>query len=313
MDRLPVLIVDAFADRPFTGNPAAIVPDAAGLTRQQMRLIADEFGMEAGFVLPAANGGDHRLLFLTPTAEATLSGHTTIATLVALVDRGVHKPDPDGLELTLETGAGNLRAVLYPGPGGATLVTLDLVPPRFGEPVPAGEVAAALGLPPSYVSFEEHRPQRVSCGFDTLVVPVTDRTAARGAFNDMEAIRRLADRLAVGGVAIFNTDTSAPDVDLFCRFFYPGIGVNEDVVSGTSLGAIAAYCLDKGIIPPQKRLRIVTEQGHLRGRPNRAEVHVDMEGRRVTRIRLTASGVVVMRGEFELERERERQGRRART
>lgn len=305
MDRLPVLIVDAFADRPFSGNPAAIFPEADGLSRDEMREIADELQMEAGFVLPASSpDADLALRFLTPTGEASLSGHVTVAAFVALVDRGDYAPQEEELELVLETAAGPLRVVLEPGSDGAPQVTFDLVPPRFGEPVPAAEVAAALGLPPAYVSYEEHRPQRVSCGFDTLVVPISDRTAARGAFTDMEAIRQLADRLAVNGFACFSTETSSPEVDLFCRFFYPGAGIDEDVVSGTSLGAIAAYCLDKGIIPAQKRLKIVSEQGHARGRPNRAEIHVDMEGPRVTRIRLTATGVVVMRGELEFERSR---------
>ena len=71
-------------------------------------------------------------------------------------------------------------------------------------------------------------------------------------------------------------------------------------MSATSLGAIAAYCLDKGVIPRGPRVRIVSEQGHALGRPNRAEVLVQMEGPCVTRVSLTATGTVVLRGEFEL-------------
>jgi PhzF family phenazine biosynthesis protein len=299
MIRIPIDIIDAFAERPFTGNPAAIIPEAADLTPETMLQIAEELGMEAGFVLPPSRtDADVRLRFFTPNREATLSGHVIVAAFTSLVDRGLFEPTFDGLMLHQETGSGIWPVILTSDPDGATQVTFDLPPPRFGEPVPAGEVATALDLSPTVVRYEDHRPQRISCGFDSLVVPINDRTAIRGSFTDMEAIRKLADRLGVGGIACFCTETSSPEVDLFCRFFYPSVGKDEDIVSGTSLGAIAAYCLDKGILLRGSRVRLVSEQGHALGRPNRAVVEVHMEGPCVTRVQLTARGTVVMRGEL---------------
>ncbi len=304
MATIPVDIVDAFAERPFTGNPAAIVPDASGLSLQDMLRITDELQMEAGFVFPPGTPeADIRLRFFTPLREAMLSGHVIVAAFVSLADRGLFQPTKVGTKLRYETGVGLLPVVLTAAEGGRTWVTFDLPPPRFGEPVPASEVAAALNLPPGILKLREHRPQRVSCGSDVLVVPITDYHAARGAFTDKEAIRRLADQRGVGGLACFCPDTSSPDADLFCRFFYPSDGTDEDVVSGTSLGAIAAYCLDKGLLPRADHVSITTEQGHALGRPNRAVVEVYMSGLCVTRIRLTATGAVVMRGEFQIQEE----------
>jgi trans-2,3-dihydro-3-hydroxyanthranilate isomerase len=301
MNRIPIDIVDAFADRPFTGNPAAIIPDASALTEAVMAQVAEELGMEAGFVLPPTDAdADVRLRFFTPNREAMLSGHVIAAAFVALADRGQFRPTREGLELRQETGSGIWPVILTADKDGSTRVTFDLPPPRFGEPVPANEVAAALGLPPAILRFEEHRPQRVSCGFDSLVVPITDRTAIRGAFTDMAAIRQLADRLGVGGVACFCTETSSPQVDLFCRFFYPSVGKDEDVVSGTALGAIAAFCLDKGVLVRKPRVQIVSEQGHALGRPNRAVMDVHLDGPCVTRLQLTAKGALVLRGELRL-------------
>ena len=54
---VPVHIVDAFADTPFCGNPAAIIPNAASLTEVEMLQITDELSMEAGFVLPPGTPG----------------------------------------------------------------------------------------------------------------------------------------------------------------------------------------------------------------------------------------------------------------
>jgi PhzF family phenazine biosynthesis protein len=301
MATVPVDIVDAFADRPFTGNPAAIIPDAAGLSLQDMLQITDELQMEAGFVLPPAiPDADVRLRFFTPRREAMLSGHVIVAAFISLADRGLFQATRGGTQLQHETGVGLLPVLLTAADDGSTQVTFDLPPPRFGEPVLASEVATALGLPSAYVKFQEYCPQRVSCGSDVLVVPITDRNAARGAFEDKESIRRLTDQRGVGGLACFCPETSSDDVDLFCRFFYPSDGTDEDVVSGTSLGAIAAFCLDKGVLPRGDRVRIVTEQGHALGRPNRAEVDVHMTGPCVTRISLTATGAVVMRGEFKI-------------
>lgn len=302
MTRVPVDIVDAFAERPFTGNPAAIVPEAGGLTDDAMLRITDELRMEAGFVLPPTEAGaDLRLRFFTPRREAMLSGHVLAAALVSLADRGRWRIGPESLSLRVQTGRGVLPASVRAAGRGVVGVTFDLPLPRFGEPVTVDEAAAALGLPPAAVGLGDHGPQRVSCGFDILVVPLSDRTAARGRIEDMGPIRRLTDRLGVGGIACFSPDTSSPGVDLFCRFFFPSEGTDEDVVSGTSLGAVASYCLENGIVPRASRARIVSEQGHMLGRPNRAVVEAHSEGRRITRIMLTATGAIVLRGEFNVE------------
>ena len=72
---VPFHIVDAFADRPFTGNPAAIIPNAASLTEAEMLQITDELSMEAGFVLPPEDPeADIRLRFFTQRREAILRG-----------------------------------------------------------------------------------------------------------------------------------------------------------------------------------------------------------------------------------------------
>jgi len=301
MALVAVDIVDAFAERPCAGNPAAVVPEARGLSETDMMRLADELRMEAGFVLPPSSGeADLRLRFFTPRREAMLSGHVLVAALVALADRGAWPATGSARSLRVETGHGILPVTLETGGGAAARVTFDLPPPRFGEPVAAAEAATALGLPAAAVGLGDNLPQRVSCGFDVLVVPLAERTAALALVEDMGPIRRLADRLGVGGIATFCPEVTAPGVDLLCRFFYPSEGTNEDVVSGTSLGAVACYCTERGIVPRAPRVRIVSEQGHILGRPNRAAVELVLEGRRIARVTLTASGVVVLRGEIRL-------------
>jgi len=300
---IPFHIVDAFADHPFTGNPAAIIPNASSLTETEMLQITDELSMEAGFVLPPASpGADVRLRFFTKRREAILSGHVVIAAFASMADRGFYKPTADGLRLRVETGAGVLPVTLTTGHDGNTRVTLELPEPRFGEPVPTAEVAKALGLPVECLQIGDHGPQRVSCGFDQIVVPVCDRTSIRGAFREIEAIGELTDRRGVGGITLFCPETFSHEADFHCRFFHPRVGADEDVVSGTALGAVAAYLVDRRLVPAQNRVRIVTEQGHSLGRPTRAELTVVLVNGVIRTVELAATGSVVMRGSFHFNR-----------
>ncbi len=300
---IPFHIVDAFADHPFTGNPAAIIPNAASLTEAEMLQITDELSMEAGFVLPPETpGADVRLRFFTRRREANLSGHVVVAAFASMADRGFYKPSPEGTPIRVETGAGTLLVTLTVGPDGETVITLELPAPRFGEPVPAEEVGAALGIPASELRIGDHLPQRVSCGFDQIIVPVSDRDAIRGAIRDMEAIGELTDRRGVGGLTLFCPETFSHQADFHCRFFHPRVGGNEDVASGTSLGAAAAYIVDRRLVPPADRVRIITEQGHSLGRPNMAALTVIAPGGSVRSVELSTTGAVVMRGSFHFNR-----------
>lgn len=300
---IPLHIVDAFAERPFTGNPAAIIPNAASLSEAEMLQITDELSMEAGFVLPPnTTDADLRLRFFTKRREANLSGHVVIAAFASMADRGFYKPRPDGLEVRLETGAGILPVTLISGTDGRTRIKLRLPGPRFGEPVPAREVAVALGLPEEFLRIGDHGPQRVSCGFDQIIVPVNDRNAMRGVFRDMESIGELTDRRGVGGLTLISPDTYGSEADFHCRFFHPRVGADEDVASGTSLGAAAAFIVDRGLVPVTDLVSVVTEQGHSLGRPTQAVIDVHTSDGRIEAVDLVATGAVVMRGSFHFNR-----------
>ena len=120
---IPLHIVDAFADRPFAGNPAAIVPNAAGLDDDEMMRISEELGLEVGFVLPPEErGADVRVRFFIDRAEDTLSGHVLLAAFVSMADRGIFRPTPAGRLLHVETLAGVLQVRLTGELGGPTRV-----------------------------------------------------------------------------------------------------------------------------------------------------------------------------------------------
>jgi trans-2,3-dihydro-3-hydroxyanthranilate isomerase len=303
MASIPLHIVDAFADRPFSGNPAAIVPSAAGLKDEEMIAIAEELGMEVGFVLPPRDpDADVRLRFFTGRREDSLSGHVLIAAFTSMADRGIFRPLPEGRHLQAETLAGTLEVTLAERDDGQTLVTYALPSPRFGEPIPADEVALALNLPAELLKLDGHGPQRVSCGFDHIVVPVADRDALRGSFRDMTRVTMLADSRGVAGLVLFSRETPLAEADYHCRFFHPGDRCCEDVASGNGLGAFGAYVVGKSLEGPADCVHIVTSQGQALGRPNLAQVSVWREPASIGRVEIAATGAVVMRGSFQFER-----------
>jgi len=300
---IPFHIVDAFANRPFTGNPAAIIPNASNLSEAEMFQITDELSMEAGFVLPPlAPGADVRLRFFTRRREANLSGHVVIAAFASMCDRGFYRPTPEGVSLHVETGAGLLPVTLTAGGNGGALITVGMPRPRFGEPVPASEVAAALGLPDGVLGIGDHGPQRVSCGFDQIIVPVADCQTIRGLGPESAGILELTDRRGVGGLTLFCPETYSQAADFHCRFFHPHMGADEDVASGTSLAAAASYIVDRQLMPAAEVVEMITEQGHSLGRPTTAELSVRVAADGIEAVELTATGAVVMRGSFHFNR-----------
>jgi trans-2,3-dihydro-3-hydroxyanthranilate isomerase len=148
----------------------------------------------------------------------------------------------------------------------------------------------------------DHGPQRVSCGFDQIIVPINDRDAIRGEFRNSEDIARLTDRRGVGGITLFCPQTYGDRADFHCRFFHPRCGDPEDVASGTSLGAAAAYMVDRRLVPGGEQISITTEQGHALGRPTLANLKVSAPGGSVRSVELSAAGAVVMRGSFHFNR-----------
>lgn len=139
------LQVDAFTSRPFSGNPAGVVPDASGLDEAQMQAIARELALAGtGFVVPTAVAdADLGLRYFTPAREVAYSGHTTVATVHALAEAG----RVPGERLVLDTRKG-LLPVAVERRGDHSVVWLE--PPVSACRPFAGSlepIGAALGLP----------------------------------------------------------------------------------------------------------------------------------------------------------------------
>jgi trans-2,3-dihydro-3-hydroxyanthranilate isomerase len=283
-------VVDAFSDRPFCGNPAIIVPDAAGLSDRAMQALAAEMRMEAGFVLPpTSDGADLRVRFFSPGAEVDVSGHVTVAVYAALQAAAALPTTPHVRQES--------RAGVHPVELDGGWVTLALGRPVFGQALDRREVAevfrvgeAALAPGPA--------PRAVTCGVPFVVTGIIDSRVLGSIVPDMARVAALSRRRGVLGVAAFALPGLHPQSALTARFFFPAVGPDEDVVSGAALAAICAYAVRERQLTCIGETTFQTDQGHSLGRPNRAHVTVRTEAGQLTDLRVRGRGTVVASGEF---------------
>ncbi|HUR70084.1 MAG TPA: PhzF family phenazine biosynthesis protein [Candidatus Thermoplasmatota archaeon] len=272
--------VDAFTTTPYTGNIAGVVPKAEGLSDAQMQRIAREMNVsETAFVLPATTpGAQIRLRYFTPATEIRLCGHATIASFHLLVEKGMLKAPA---QVKLQTNVGVLEVDVR-ADGEAFMSSDSLVV----EPAPftRAECAALLGLP-----VDELR-EPILVIRRTLFVGVSGLKAMEAMRPDLPAIKAEYHRL--DGVVPVSFDTPG-DALTRIRFFAPGLGIDEDPVTGTAHFALAAYALRAGKI--RAPARFVGEQGHECGRPGRVSVEVDGSAD-APRVRMGGRAVTVFSG-----------------
>lgn len=233
--QLPLYIVDAFASRPFTGNPAGVVPLQAWPEAAVMQAIAMENNQaETAFFAPAKRrDADFELRWFTPTIEMDLCGHATLASAHVLFSHlGWSKP---GVRFWSKSGLLEVRQQ-------GELLELDF-PARPGEPRPIPpELTAALGAQPS----ELHAAR------DWLAV-----------FENEQQIRDLRPNMAqIRALDTFAVIASAPgrDVDFVSRFFAPAAGVDEDPVTGSAHCTLTPYWARR-LNRPELRARQISKRG----------------------------------------------------
>jgi len=220
--KLPFLQIDAFADAPFTGNPAAVMPLDAWLDDATLQKIAAENNIsETAFFLPDATGeADFELRWFTPTVEVVMCGHATLASGHAILDTG-----PTRDRVTFRTRKAGLLTVARAADGYALALPSWTPSPR---PLPA--IVAALGVE-GVVETLWHE-QRYA------LVVVDDEAAVRACAPDFRTLGSHGDMLTI--VSARGTET-----DIVSRAFVPGGGIDEDPVTGSAHAVAVPYWAEK--------------------------------------------------------------------
>ena len=259
---LQIFQVDAFTDKPFAGNPAAVCIVPEPRNEGWMQSVAQEMNLsETAFLCKQADG--FNLRWFTPAVEVVLCGHATLASAHILWETGLLTPQQEAKFFTL---SGLLAASLkedgieldFPSTPDAPVS----VPPGLGE---------ALGVFPEYVGKSE---------FD-YIVEVDSEKAVRGLNPDFGLLKTLEVR----GI-IVTSPADSSDYDFVSRFFAPSAGVDEDPVTGSAhccLGPFWSRRLGKNDFTAYQ----ASERGGILG--------VRVAGERVY---LRGKAVTVLRGEL---------------
>jgi PhzF family phenazine biosynthesis protein len=257
-------VVDAFTDRPFAGNPAAVCVLAAPADPGWMQRVAMEMNLsETAFPRPVEDpGADYELRWFTPKIEVALCGHATLASAHVLYETGAVPADRPIRFQTLRSGVLTVRR-----DDGLLAMDFPACPPEESD-APAG-LAEALGVKPSWTGRNSQN--------DVLAV-LDDAATVRSLTPDLNALGHIDAR----GVCVTAPGTGGHDI--VSRFFAPRSGVPEDPVTGSAHCMLTPFWAER-----LGRADMLAYQASPRG----GEVRVTARGDRVI---LRGSAVTVLDG-----------------
>ena len=263
--RAPLFQVDAFADRPFSGNPAAVCILSAEVEDTWMAAVAAEMNLAETAFLRREDSA-WRLRWFTPTVEVDLCGHATLAAAHVLWEAGYADPTAP---LVFRTRSGDLTAARQ---NDAIELDFPAEPAAPAEPPPG--LLVALGTAAPRFAGKNR--------FDVLLQVESER-AVRDARPDFGALR-VASGLGRGVILTARSDS--PEFDFVSRFFAPAAGIDEDPVTGSAHCALGPFWSER-----LGKNELVGYQASPRG----GVVHVRVAGERVA---LGGKAVTVLRGEL---------------
>ncbi|MDY0339583.1 MAG: PhzF family phenazine biosynthesis protein [Coriobacteriia bacterium] len=273
------VIVDVFTDTPFTGNQLGVFTNAAGLSDDEMLMLARELHFsETTFVLPPEGDGDVRMRIFTPVRELPFAGHPTLGTAFVLAG------PLQKVILKIETARGTVPVVL--DREGARIAF-----GRMDQPIPAIEpyadpepLFAALGVSGSLLPVE-----RYDNGTPHLYVMLETEAEVATLTPDIAAIGALVGPTGVCCFAVEGTRLKA-------RMFGPELGVAEDPATGSAAGPLAVHLVRHGLIEWGEEITIA--QGAEVNRPSTLYARAEGDADGITRVEVGGSARVVARGEF---------------
>ena len=255
--------VDAFTDTVFAGNPAAVCLLPQRRSESWMQRLAGEMNLsETAFLERRADGG-FDLRWFTPVAEVDLCGHATLASAHVLWEQG---ECPPGVEIRFHTRSGTLAARALEG-----WIELDFPALREEPAAPPPGLIEALGAPPRYLGKSR---------FDYLV-ELESEAAVRRLRPDVHGLQVVEAR----GV-IVTAGATQPGFDFVSRYFAPGVGIDEDPVTGSAHCCLGPYWRRR-----MKQDAFTARQVSARG----GVVRVRVEG---SRVKLLGQAVTVFTAEL---------------
>ena len=277
MPTLPYHVLDVFTDRPYAGNPLAVVLGADDLPTEALQAMAREFNLsETAFPMATTADADYRVRIFTPNGELPFAGHPSIGTAWLLARLGRIPTGP----VRQDCGAGILT--LQVSAEGATLTG---GPATVSGPSDAGPLLGAVGLEAGDLTAVP--PRTAGAGLDWTYLPVADEAVAR-AVPDWPALRRATPSQ---GIAVLSWDAGTR------RAHLRGLTENfEDPATGSAALGFGVFLAASGLVP-DGGTDYAIDQGREIGRPSLLSGRVTVAGGEVREVTVTGGVVPVATGE----------------
>lgn len=273
---------DVFTQRPFSGNPLAIVEGADDLSTAQMQTIAREFNLsETIFVQTAddtANTAKVRIFF--PTAEIPFAGHPTIGC-------ALHLAKKRGLDhVVLEEVAGLVPVTIT---NATAQFTAPIVPFDCNITVDPELAASALGLTTTQIG--PHTAGVHEGGPRFLYMPVVNEAALQQARPLQPAWDQLMQACKVDSAYLYTPSFNA-------RMFSPTAGIPEDPATGSASAILASQLLQNGALDNDGTTKLQLTQGVSMGRPSEIYFEAVVASGVLSAVRIAGSAVPISQGQI---------------
>lgn len=281
MQSLRYEIVDVFTDRPFAGNPLAVVFGADGLTTAQLQALANEFHLsETVFVLPPTTpDATYRARIFTTARELPFAGHPSVGGAVTQMRAGLFGPGT----VVQECGAG-LLPVVVAGDGSARLAGGR---PTIGPDLDPAPLLAAIGLTES--DFVGPPPRTAGCGLEFTYLSVRPEAMAR-----VTADAQTARRYGIEHVSVFAWDPATRSTRTRVFVFDPDAW--EDPATGSAALGLGVWLVSNRLLPADGPAAYTVRQGIEMGRPSTLECEVTAADGAITSVTVAGSVVPIARG-----------------
>ena len=288
------LIVDAFTETAFGGNPAGVVilPENADFSSDEtmVKTAAELRYSETAFIKKLADN-EFKIRYFTPAAEVDLCGHATIGSFCALMHLGIVS---DNCRCINHTLAGDLCIDIKDG-----FVMMDMASPveiaAIEDEAAIKELYEVMGAvyDPAKIKL---LPKLISTGLPDIMMPLASQRDLNAMEPDMKALSALSARYEVTGVHAFTLDAE-DDITAHARNFAPLYDIDEEAATGTSNGALTYYFYLNKIVQAKDYCKII--QGEKMNRPSVILTEINAEGTDCL-IKVGGSAVILAEGEINI-------------
>ncbi len=300
MKKYRIYQVDSFTKTCFHGNPAGVVPDADGLSEEQMQRIARELNnSETAFIFKSDSSDyDVEVRFFTPTTEVPICGHATVAAhyVYALENKF------NSRRVRQKTKAGILPVDVIKKEDGYSIVMTQGAPDvseDLGDDV-RSRIADALGVSVGDIC-KEYPIAISSTGHSKVMVPIYSNELLHSLKPNLQKLTDISADIGCNGYYVF-TLNPGEDVLVHGRMFAPAIGIAEDPVTGNANGPLGAYLAHYNILqnPAEQFFDFTIMQGEAIKRDGTMRVHVEKENDKPVLVQITGDAVVAFSAEIEV-------------